>query len=161
MRTTEELEEPGLDGGAGEEGPLYNEMPEELPREPEFPDGEEDSGHASKMVAPAVETVEKVPVKIDPKQVEKKYKHAPDFGVTDPRGKGGFDKFAQAVKWVVDDPATIHIKGSYRGQPAILNYDPNGSLIVVQDMDGQFVSGWKLNDDQTQSVLNRGKLGGG
>ncbi|MFD4403406.1 colicin D domain-containing protein [Nocardia sp. NPDC058499] len=51
--------------------------------------------------------------------------------------------------------------GTYHGNPAILNYNPNSGLVVVQSPSGEFVSGWKLSEGQKQNVLDRGKLGGG
>ncbi|WP_428342353.1 colicin D domain-containing protein [Mycobacterium sp.] len=105
--------------------------------------------------------IDKVPLQTDSGQIEAKYKHAEDFGVTDPRGRAGFDKFENALKAVVDDPSTVHIQGTYRGQPAILNYNPDSGVCVIQSPGGQFVSGFKLSPGQVQNVLGRGSLGGG
>jgi hypothetical protein len=105
--------------------------------------------------------IEKVPLQTNRGQVESKYKHAEDFGVTDPRGSAGFNKFDNALKQFIDNPETVHINGEYRGNPAILNYDPKTGLCVVQAPDGSFVSGFKLSPEQLQHVINDGKLGGG
>jgi hypothetical protein len=105
--------------------------------------------------------IEKVPLHTDRSQIEAKYKHAEDFAVTDPRGRAGFDKFENALKAVVDDPSTMHIQGTYRGQPAILNYNPGSGVCVIQSPDGQFISGFKLSPGQVQNVLGKGSLGGG
>ncbi|ORB86580.1 hypothetical protein B1987_25580 [Mycobacterium kansasii] len=80
--------------------------------------------------------------------------------MTDPRGRAGFDAFDRAVKQVVNDPATMHIQGTYRGQPAMLNYNPKSGLYVIQIPDRRFISGWKLSPEQAAYVLNEGKLGG-
>lgn len=105
--------------------------------------------------------IDEVPLQTDRAQIESKYKHAADFGVSDPRGRTGFDNFDQAVKQVVNDPATLHIQGSFRGQPAILNYNPDSGLCVIQSPDGKFISGWKLDPEQAANVTRRGTLGGG
>ena len=106
--------------------------------------------------------IDKVPLQTDLRQIEEKFsQHAEDFGVTDPRGRTGFDNFERAVKQVVDDPGTLHIEGTYRGQPVILNYNPNSGLCVIESPDGRFVSGWKLSPDQAENVMRNGKLGGG
>lgn len=112
-------------------------------------------------VGPGVKTIDGKPLITDRKQIEAKYKHAQDFGVTDPRGKDGFANFEGAVKKHVEDPETLHIDGTYRGNPAILNYNPKTGLVVVQSPTGEFVSGWKLSQAQADNVLHQGKLGGG
>ena len=106
--------------------------------------------------------VSEVPLQTDRGQIEKKYdQHAKDFGVTDPRGRVGFSNFDTALKEVVADPVTMHIQGTYRGDPAILNYNPRSGLCVVQTPDGKFWTGFRLNSDQAWNVVNRGALGGG
>ena len=50
---------------------------------------------------------------------------------------------------------------TYRGNPAILNYNPETGLVVVQSPAGQFISGWRLTEVQIANVLQYGKLGGG
>jgi hypothetical protein len=94
-------------------------------------------------------------------QIEAKFKHAEDFGVTEQRGKSGFEAFEQAVSRHVGDPSTMHIAGTYRGNPAILNYNPSNGLVVVQSPTGQFISGWHVSPAQATNILNLGKLGGG
>jgi hypothetical protein len=105
--------------------------------------------------------INEVPLQTDRAQIEAKYKHAADFGVTDPRGSAGFDKLENALKQVVSDPATMHIQGTYRGQPAILNYNPGTEVCVIQSPDGRFISGFKLSPAQVENVLGRSSLGGG
>jgi hypothetical protein len=104
--------------------------------------------------------IDEVPLQPDLGQAERKYYHARDFGVTEPLGRAGFDAFIDALKQLVDDPGTLHIQGTYRGQPAILNYNPNSGLCVIQTPDGKFISGWKLSPGQASYVLSEGTLGG-
>ena len=109
--------------------------------------------------AHGVQTTPGTPLKTSRAQLEKKFdKHAADFGVTEPRGKTGFEAFENAIQNQVDDPATLHINGSYRGDPAIINYHPNTGLAVIQKPNGEFVSGWRLGDRQVRSVLESGVL---
>ena len=100
--------------------------------------------------------IDEVPLQTDLRQIEDKYKHASDFGVTDPRGRAGFDNFARALKQFIDDPVTMHIQGTFHGQPAILNYNPDSGLCVIQNLDGTFVSAWKLSP---ATGLARGEWG--
>ena len=94
-------------------------------------------------------------------QLEAKFKHASDFGVAEPRGVGGFDAYSNAVGSFVRDSSTVQVSGTYRGNPAILNYNATSHLVVVQAPDGAFISGWRMTDAQLQMVLSRGSLGGG
>lgn len=104
------------------------------------------------------ELTDEVPLQDDQQQVEDKYKHASDFGVTEPRGRAGFDKFDDTLKQFIHDPSTLHIKGTYRGQPAILNVNPDSGLVVIQSPAGKFISGWKMSPGQLNNVLSRGSL---
>lgn len=94
-------------------------------------------------------------------QIEAKFKHAPDFGVTEPRGAAGFSSFDKAVNSFVRDPATTRVSGTYRGDPAILNYNPSSRLVVVQSPSGEFISGWRMSAQQLHYVQTVRSLGGG
>lgn len=112
-------------------------------------------------LGPGVRTIDRIPLKTPLSQLEAKYKHAKDFGINDPRGRPAFDKFGEAVRKLVDDEATIHIDGLYRGKPAILNYNPVTRQVVVQSHDGTFISGWAPSEGHIFNMLQYGKLGGG
>lgn len=94
-------------------------------------------------------------------QIEAKFTPAQDFGVTEPRGTAGFGAFEKAVSEQVKDPASMHIAGTYRGNPAILNYNPSTGTVVVQSPTGEFISGWRVSQAQATNILSHGKLGGG
>jgi hypothetical protein len=111
------------------------------------------------QLGPGVKTAEETPLTTTRSQIEKKFDlHAADFGITAPRGRPGFDELEQAVRSQIHDPATLHINGTYRGEPAIINYNPNTGLAVIQKPSGEFVSGWRLSPDQMTNVLQRGYL---
>jgi hypothetical protein len=93
--------------------------------------------------------------------LEAKFKHAADFGVTEGRGAAGFDAYGKAIDSFVGDSSTTRILGTYRGDPAILNYNVNTAQVVVQGTDGTFISGWQMSPAQLQNVIERGSLGGG
>jgi uncharacterized protein YukE len=94
-------------------------------------------------------------------QLEAKFKHARDFGVTEPRGTAGFDAYGKALEKFMRDPSTVRARGTYRGNPVILNYNPANRLVVVQAPDGSYVSGWQMSRAQLQHVISRRSLGGG
>lgn len=93
-------------------------------------------------------------------QVEKKFKHAADFGVTGSRGREGFDAFRRALAEFVADPRTIRIWGSYRGERVVLSFNRRSRLVVVQKADGRFVTGWRMTASQLRHVSAKGALGG-
>lgn len=96
------------------------------------------------------------------KQLQKKFKHAKDFGVTGSYNPANALKFEQKLKDFLDAPGTTRIIGEYHGQPAILSYDASTGQVVVQDTAGNFISGWgNLTKGQLQHLLTDGKLGGG
>jgi hypothetical protein len=107
----------------------------------------------------AVQTTHGSPLTVSRAQLEKKFsKHAADFGVTEPRGKAGFEAFENALRKQIDDPDTLHIKGIYRGDAAVISYNPANGLAVIQKPSGEFVSGWRLDAEQVGNLLNRGSL---
>jgi phosphohistidine phosphatase SixA/predicted heme/steroid binding protein len=95
------------------------------------------------------------------RQLEDKFKHASVFGVDLPRGRAGFDAFGKALEAFVQSPTTIRVSRPFRGQPAILNYDMNSMLMVVQTPSGEFVTGWKMSLEQLRNVLQGRPVSGG
>jgi hypothetical protein len=94
-------------------------------------------------------------------QIEKKFKHAPAFGLNMPRGAAGYDEFADVIEGFVKNPTTTRVAGSYHTMPAVLNYNVTSRLVVVQTPDGAFVSCWKMSAEQLKNVVDRRSLGGG
>ena len=97
----------------------------------------------------------------DPAQLEAKYKHAGDFGVTAPRGTTGFQQFGKALSEFVNSGSTIRMWGTYRRSPAVLNFDVNSGRVVVQYPDGAFWTGFRANAAQLANIIERRSLGGG
>jgi len=120
-----------------------------------------EAGQTAEATEGAQQAGEARTITTDQAQMEAKSKHASDFGVQSPRGAQGFEDFRQAVTDFVNDPATIRIDGTYRGDPAILNYNPATRLVVVQQPTGEFVSGWQMSPAQLHYVQTTGSLGGG
>lgn len=94
-------------------------------------------------------------------QVEKRFKHAVAFGVTEPKSAVAYEAFGQRLDGFVKDPTTVRVSGTYHNDSAILNYYVNSRLVVVQSPDGAFVSGWRMSAGQLQNVVSRNSLGGG
>ena len=93
------------------------------------------------------------------RQIQRKYsKHAADFGVCGNYTPQSAEQFKQALKDFVDQPDTLKIHGTYRGQAVTLYTDPSCSKVVLVRPSGEFVSGWKLNTDQSNNLRQRHSL---
>ena len=90
--------------------------------------------------------------------MQKKFKHAADFGVEGNFSKVNAQKYNQAIQKHLNSPGTKEIQGSYRGNSVTFHTDPKSGLTVIQKPNGSFLSGWKLNPQQLQHVLKDGKL---
>jgi hypothetical protein len=91
-------------------------------------------------------------------QLQKKFKHASDFGVNGNYSKANGKAFEDALEAHVHDPSTTIIRGTYRGDAVTHYYNPNTGNNVIVDASGNFVSGWKLGPAQTQNLLTHGGL---
>jgi hypothetical protein len=108
----------------------------------------------------AAARVPDVPLRISRRQIESHYKHATDFGVEVPRGVDGFTAFQRRVQEFVAAPGRIRVLGKYRGRQVILTYDESSMLVVIQSVDGSFISGWSMTERQLFYIKSRGVLGG-
>jgi len=94
-------------------------------------------------------------------QLQRKFKHAGDFGIAGTPNKVNLQAYENAIKQHVKSPTTLAVIGTYRGNPVSIHVDPSTGLAVITDRTGNFISGWKLNIQQLWHVLNGGNLGGG
>ena len=94
----------------------------------------------------------------NPKQLQKKFKHASDFGITGKNNPVNQAKFQPALEQHIRDPLTKQINGTYRGQPVTHYVNPSNGLNVMKDASGNFITGYKLNQTQLANVIFRGSL---
>jgi len=92
------------------------------------------------------------------RQLQKKFKHAADFGVTGPYTRARATRFEQALRAHVENQMTVVIQGTYRGELVTHFVNPQTGLHVMRGADGAFVSGWCLTTDQLANVLARVSL---
>jgi len=97
-------------------------------------------------------------IAIDEKQLQAKFKHAPDFGVSGNYNKANASELSRAIERHVQDPAVRVIEGTYHRAPVIHYLDPTTGLNVMTDLAGNFISGWRLSAEQLQNVLAHGGL---
>lgn len=90
--------------------------------------------------------------------MQKKFKHAGDFGVEGNCSKANAKQFNEAIQKHLNASGTKEIQGTYRGNPATFHTDANSCLTVIQNPNGSFLSGWKLSPQQLNHVLNDSEL---
>ncbi|HEU5128588.1 MAG TPA: colicin D domain-containing protein [Glycomyces sp.] len=118
----------------------------------------EPSGEPSKPTGPDGSSKPSDSVTFSDKQLNKKFKHAEDFGIEGNNNRANQQKFKEALIEHVDAPGTQRIEGTYRGQDVIHYVDPATGRNVMTDRDGNLLSAWTLNEAQLQNVTTRGSL---
>jgi RHS repeat-associated protein len=97
-------------------------------------------------------------VRFTTKQLQKKFDHAPAFGVVGNQNAANLARYQAAIEAHVNNPAIRAIQGTYRTQPVNHFVDPHSGLNVMTSRSGDFISGWILSRDQLINVLSRGSL---
>jgi hypothetical protein len=97
-------------------------------------------------------------ITISARQLQRKFKHAADFGVMGTYNRARATQFEQALRSHIEDQTTLVIQGTYRGEPVTHFINPHTGLNAMRGDDGAFVSGWRLTPDQLVNVLSRGHL---
>ncbi|WBM72909.1 hypothetical protein OH773_00220 [Buttiauxella sp. WJP83] len=98
-------------------------------------------------------------VSFDARQLQKKFKHAVDFGILGNQNPVGLELFAQSLKEHIDDPLTQKISGKYRWRQDVYHYyNPETKLNVMTKPDGSFISGWKLSETQISDLRGEGNV---
>lgn len=93
------------------------------------------------------------------RQVRRKFeKHAADFGVAQNYTPQAMERFKQALMHFVDRPGMLEIQATFRRQPVTAYTDQGYSMVVLVSPLGEFVSGWKLNEDQSRNLRWRKSL---
>ncbi|ELX2845092.1 S-type pyocin domain-containing protein [Salmonella enterica] len=95
------------------------------------------------------------------KQLDRKYKHAIDFGVSDTKKNGEtLTKFRDAIEAHLADKETVE-KGTYRREKGSKVYfNPKSMNVVILKSNGDWLSGWKINPeaDNGKIYLETGDL---
>ena len=93
------------------------------------------------------------------RQLQRKYdKHAADFGIVGNYAPDSADRFRRALIDFVDQPDNVVSRALYRGRPVIVHIDAAYATVVLVTTGGEFISGWKLNADQSRNLRGRGTL---
>jgi hypothetical protein len=102
------------------------------------------------------------------RQIEAKFRHAPDFGVAAARGAAGFREFERAIRAHMLNPNTQRIFGTIKGsngknQHAIHFYNPWTRQVATFHPNGQFWTAYRVDIDRHATRLavfgHLGKVG--
>ncbi|WP_162250466.1 MULTISPECIES: colicin D domain-containing protein [unclassified Lysobacter] len=92
-------------------------------------------------------------------QLQSKFKHAGDFGVSSGWNREAGALFEQALRSHVDAEGTLVIQGTYRWVNDVTHfYNPSTGLNIMRDADMNFVSGWRLSPRQQADIMESGNV---
>jgi len=95
------------------------------------------------------------------KQLQKKFKHARDFGVLGDCNTQSISEWKKALEAQMLSTDIKEIRGTFRGKTVVYYFDPTTKLNVICSETNIFISGWKLSPPQVEALVKTGKLGGG
>ena len=119
-------------------------------------------GTASRGTVPATGALKSAPasaapaVHFDATQIQRKFGHAADFGVSGDYNPANAASFVSALSNHIANADAM--TGTYRGIPATHYFDPNTGPNVMVSPAGDFISGWKPNPTQIESLLRSGNV---
>ena len=101
------------------------------------------------------------PCLVNDRQAQRKFKHAAVCGVHGLYTSTNADRFGAAIVRFVNDPATVAVRGTYtpragRGSAADFYYEPQSRLVVVVDLAGEFVTGFRMSVQQITPLSPHG-----
>ena len=92
------------------------------------------------------------------KQLQRKFKHATDFGIVGNYSQENVARYHQALLAHINDQNTQFIQGTYHKNPVLHYFNPTTKINVIFDVNGNFVSGWQLSPDQFKNLIRHGAL---
>ncbi|EJG5923173.1 S-type pyocin domain-containing protein [Salmonella enterica] len=88
------------------------------------------------------------------KQLDRKYKHAIDFGINDTKKNSEtLTKFRDAIEAHLADKDTVE-RGTYRREKySKVFFNTNTMVVVVLNNNGDFISGWKIDPNEENGKI--------
>lgn len=91
------------------------------------------------------------------RQLQKKFNHAKDFGISGNYNPAQGDLFQR--KLIEHMKSTHACLGTYRGKPVYHYYNPDNNLnVMVNRTNDKFISGWGLDDNQIKYMERNGNI---
>lgn len=82
-----------------------------------------------------------------------------DFGIVGNFNDKNLNLFKESIISHMKNPSTEFIQGSWKGDPVNHYFNPNNDLnVMFNPQTKKFISGWKLNPDQSKNIKERGSL---
>ena len=92
---------------------------------------------------------------IDNKQIQKKYKHVPDFGISGNFNQKNAQLFKNKIIEHMKEPSIQIIEGTFKKIEVTHYFNLETGLNVFFNRDNnKFISGWLLKNDQLDNMLN-------
>jgi RHS repeat-associated protein len=97
-------------------------------------------------------------VNISAGQLQSKFKHAGDFGVSGNFNLANAAAFGEAIQKHVQSKGTVAIQGAYRSAKNLVTYhlDSATSRVVITDRGGNFVTAYKASVKQVEEIVTKG-----
>jgi len=95
-------------------------------------------------------------INFETSKLQHEYKHAGDFGIEGNWNKSKAAEYQQAIQNHIDNASDVYLS-TYRGQKVYVYYNPETGLGSYVDMNGNYVSGWRLSEKQIEFHTTNGK----
>jgi peptidoglycan hydrolase-like protein with peptidoglycan-binding domain len=94
-------------------------------------------------------------IKIETVKLQRKFKHAIDFGVEGNPNKQKLQEYEDALQEHVRSPSTKVKSGTYHNKKAVHYFNPKSKLNVMLTKENEYIGGWKLSDRQFRHIIKR------
>jgi hypothetical protein len=92
---------------------------------------------------------------ISSKQVQRKFKHAENFGIEGNYNPEKGREFAQKLTDHLNNDSFVKKRLTFHGTPVYIHFDlETKQAVMVDATTNEFLSGWKLNPNQVEHFLN-------
>ncbi len=120
-------------------------------------------GAATQQHSPAAPPQPAAPISLDQfhlgsDQIQRKFKHAAEFGVPGNWNPRNGERFADAIRDFIRKPDIIRIEGEFHRRPVTYFLQRGTSRIMMFNPKGEFISGWKLTEKQSFHLMLNGRL---
>lgn len=88
-------------------------------------------------------------------KLQHEYKHASDFGIEGNWNGNNAKAYQEAIQKHINTASDVY-KSKYRGQEVYVYWNKENSVGAYVDLNGNYIGGWKFNDNQINYHLTNG-----